>query len=71
MSRPNLSLLLFVVSIMFVALALVTLLPFPSSTPSDLGYHALCPFVPWSPLILLLIAGVAWAVRQHINAQPK
>jgi hypothetical protein len=71
MSRPNLSLLLFVVAIIFVAGGLVTLLPFSSSTPSDLGYYALCPFVPWSTLCLLLVAGLAWVVRQHINAQPK
>lgn len=54
---------------MFLALAIVTLLPFPSSTISDLGYHALCPFAPWSTLMLLLLAGIGWALHRHIKAQ--
>jgi hypothetical protein len=71
MSRQNLSLLLLAGAVMFVALAIVTLLPFPSSTISDLGYHALCPFAPWSTLMLLFLAGLSWALYRHVKAQEK
>jgi hypothetical protein len=37
---------------------------------SDLGYFTLCPFAPWSTLTLLVLAGIAWVVRRHIDAQP-
>jgi hypothetical protein len=71
MPRQTLSLVLLTVSILFLALALVTLLPFPSSKMSDLGYSALCPFAPWSTLVLLLLGGVTWVVRSHISSRPR
>jgi hypothetical protein len=70
MSRQTTSFLLLATSVVFVILAAVTLLPLPSSTASDLGYFALCPFAPWSTLLLLLVAAVSWAVRRHLDGQP-
>jgi len=52
---------------LFAALALWTLLPLPpASRINDLGYHSACPFAPWSTLALLVVAGLAWAVRQYL-----
>lgn len=70
MSRQTLSRLLLVGAMLFVVLALVTLAPYHSPMISDLGYHTLCPFAPWSTLTLLFLAGVSWVVRRHIDAQP-
>jgi hypothetical protein len=51
----------------FAALALWTLLPLPPAARiNDLGYHSACPFAPWSSLAMLLVAGLAWAVRQYL-----
>jgi len=51
----------------FAALALWTLLPLPpAARPNDFGYASACPFAPWSTLALLVVAGVAWAVRQYL-----
>jgi hypothetical protein len=69
MSRQTLSLLLLASDILLVALAAVTLVPHRSSMISDLGYFTLCPFAPWSTLALLLLAGIGWVVREHINAR--
>lgn len=72
MSRQTQSFLLRVFSILLSLGAIVTLVPHSSSaTVSDLGYYTLCPFAPWSTLTLLFFAGLGWAVRQHINAQPR
>jgi hypothetical protein len=70
MSRQTQSSLLLAVTILLVALAAATLVPFSSSMKSDLGYYALCPFAPWSTLALLLLAGMSWVVRRYIDAQP-
>jgi hypothetical protein len=69
MSRERLSSLLLASTILFAALGAATLVPFPNPMISDLGYHTLCPFAPWSTLTLLFVAGLSWVVRQHINAQ--
>ena len=69
MSRQTLSFLLLAVAVVFLVMALATLLPFPSSGISDMGYYSLCPFAPWSTLMLLFGAGVSWALRRHILAQ--
>jgi len=69
MPRQNLSILLLVGAVVFLALAMVTLLPFPSPAISDLGYHALCPFAPWSTLMLLFLGGVSWALHRHVKVQ--
>jgi hypothetical protein len=69
MSRSTLSFLFLASSIVFLLLAVATLVPFPSTMLSDLGYYSLCPFAPWSTLMLLFVAGVSWALRRHIAAQ--
>jgi hypothetical protein len=68
MSRQTPSLVLLIIAVVFLALGAVTLLPFSSSAVSDLGYHALCPFAPWSTLLLLLLGGISLALRRHIGA---
>ena len=51
----------------FAALAGWTLLPLPpAARPNDFGYVSACPFAPWSTLALLVIAGLAWAIRQYL-----
>jgi hypothetical protein len=70
MSRQTLSSLLLVSAILLTIGAAVTLLPSSSLTISDLGYHTLCPFAPWSTITLLFLAGLAWVVRKHIDSQP-
>jgi hypothetical protein len=70
MSRQTLSSLLLASAVLLAVLAAVTLLPYSSPMISDLGYHTLCPFAPWSTVTLLVLAGLAWVVRRHINAQP-
>ncbi len=69
MSRQNLSVLLLAGALVFLALAVATLIPYPSLIISDLGYHTFCPFAPWSTLILLLLAALAWLFRSHVKRQ--
>jgi hypothetical protein len=71
MSRPTLSFLFLGSAIVFLVLAGATLLPFSGSMISDLGYYTWCPFAPWSTLMLLVAAGVSWALRRHIDTQRK
>jgi FtsH-binding integral membrane protein len=52
--------------VLFVGLAVLTLLPFTAPRANDLGYMSMCPFAPWSTLSLLLVAGVIWAIRQYL-----
>src|SRR5579863_10339502 len=60
MSRPTLSFLFLASAVVFAVLAAATVIPFPSSMMSDLGYYTLCPFAPWSTLMLLFVAGISW-----------
>jgi hypothetical protein len=53
-------------AVLFVGLAVLTLLPFAAPRANDLGYVSMCPFAPWSTLALLLVAGVIWAIRQYL-----
>ena len=72
MSPKNLSALLLAIAMLFLVLALATLLPVSSSSPamvSDLGYYTLCPFAPYSTLTLLFVAALAWVVRRYIDNQ--
>jgi hypothetical protein len=71
MSRKTLSSLLFVAVIVFGVLGLVTLIPHSNNMVSDLGYHTLCPFAPWSTLTMLFLSWLAWIVRGYINQQEK
>jgi hypothetical protein len=52
--------------VLFVGLAVLTLLPFTAPRANDLGYMSMCPFAPWSTLSLLLVAGLIWAIRQYL-----
>ena len=61
---------LLVVILALVASAAVTLVPNTSPRNNDLGYSSLCPFAPWSTLLLLVFAGLVWAVRSHL-AKPQ
>ena len=70
MSRQTLTNALLAVSILFLVLALVTLLPHSAPTLSDLGYYTFCPFAPWSTLTLLFLGWLCWVLRRHIKSQP-
>jgi hypothetical protein len=58
--------ILFGLALLFVGLALLTLLPFTAPRQNDLGYTSMCPFAPWSTLALLVVAGLIWAIRQYL-----
>jgi len=70
MPRQTLSSLLRAAAILLLIAAGVTLIPFSNPMVSDLGYHTLCPFAPWSTLTLLFLAGVAWILRRYVDALP-
>jgi hypothetical protein len=57
---------LMIVAIAAMASGLGTLLPAHATQANDLGYKSLCPFAPWSTLILLVTGGVMWVIRQYI-----
>jgi hypothetical protein len=69
MSRQTLNYILLGAALLFLALAVATVVPYPSLVISDLGYHTFCPFAPWSTLILLLLAGLSWLFRRHVQGQ--
>jgi hypothetical protein len=69
MSRQTLSSVLLAASILLLILAAATLVPYSSMMVSDLGYHTLCPFAPWSTLTLLFLAWLGRVVRQYVDAQ--
>jgi hypothetical protein len=69
MSRQTLSSLLLAASVLLLVLSAVTLLPHSNNMVSDLGYHTLCPFAPWSTLTLLFLAWLGRVLRQHIDSQ--
>jgi hypothetical protein len=69
LSRKNLSSLLFMATVLLGILAGATLIPHSNHMISDLGYHTLCPFAPWSTLTLLFLGWLAWTVRSYINQQ--
>jgi hypothetical protein len=71
MSRQNLSTALYVFAIAMLVGAAVTLVPHNSLQLSDLGYHTLCPFAPWSTLTLVVLAGLGWLVHRHIDNLPE
>jgi hypothetical protein len=66
MSKKNLGTALLFLVALGVAAAVATLLPLPAPRGNDIGYVSLCPFAPWSTLILLAVAGVIWVVRSYI-----
>jgi len=64
------STILLVLAILAVALATLTVLPFPSSHTNLIGYHSLCAFVPLSTLILLGTAGFLFVMRSTLYSNP-
>jgi hypothetical protein len=70
MPRQTLLNVLLAAAALLAALSLATLLPFASNNiKSDLGYPSLCPFAPWSTLMLLAGAGLMWLVRAYVKTQ--
>lgn len=70
MSKHSLSTLLLIIAILGVASAVATLLPVTSlANPTLGGYNSWCPFAPVSTILLLIIAGLAWVVRQYIRTR--
>jgi hypothetical protein len=57
---------LLILALAAVAAGLGTLIPANAKIVNDLGYKSMCPFAPWSTLILLAAGGVLWVVRQYI-----
>ena len=67
MSGKTFSSLLLAACVLLVGGAAATLVPFSNPMVSDLGYHTLCPFAPWSTITLLFLAGLAWVTRGYVN----
>jgi hypothetical protein len=50
----------------FAIAALVTMWPYSAATKTnDLGFLSLCPFAPWSALVLLAGAGLVLVIRAY------
>ncbi len=69
-SRQNLGDLLRAAAVLLLIGAGVTLIPWTNPMVSDLGYHTLCPFAPWSTLTLLFLSGTAHVVRRYLATLP-
>ncbi|MGD0435359.1 MAG: hypothetical protein ABSB86_02765 [Bryobacteraceae bacterium] len=66
MSKDIRNALLLALVVIFIGLAVWTLLPFSAPKANDLGYVSTCPFAPWSSAALLFIAAVIWAIRKYL-----
>ena len=66
MSKDVLNSVLLTLMVVFIGLAVWTLLPFSAPKANDLGYVSTCPFAPWSSAALLFIAAVIWAIRKYL-----
>lgn len=66
MSRDQAANTLLGISITFVIIGLLTLIPFSAAKMNDLGYHSICPFAPWSTLSLLFVAFVVYLIRGYV-----
>ena len=66
MTPPTRNRILLVLAYLFVGAAILTLIPAAARIPNDLGYFSLCPFAPWSSLLLLLAAGLLGALRTYM-----
>jgi hypothetical protein len=54
-------------TVILTALAVVTVIPNPNASKAcGLGYKALCAFVPWATIILLLAAGAVCVIRKKL-----
>lgn len=67
MSEVNRNTSLLVLVVLLCGGAVITLLPHSAARINDLGYNSVCPFAPWSALMLLLAAGLVWVVRQYLR----
>lgn len=70
MSPQTKSSLLLTATVLLALGACVTLVPWSTPMVSDLGYHTLCPFAPYSTLTLGFLSGLAWVVRGYLNQTP-
>lgn len=66
MPKKHIPTLMLAMMVILIVLAIITVLPFGTSKANDMGYISTCTFAPWSTLMLLLGAGVFWAVRNYI-----
>jgi len=60
------NMILLLLAYLFVGAAIATLLPLPARIKNDLGYFSLCPFAPWSTMLLLMVAGLLGAIRTYM-----
>jgi len=67
MTRQTQSSLLLTATVLLGAGACVTLIPWSTPMVSDMGYHTVCPFAPYSTMTLLVLAGLAWVIRGYLN----
>ena len=58
--------ILLIVVYLFAGAAVLTLFPGSARIKNDLGYFSLCPFAPWSTVLLSLVAGVFAAIRTYM-----
>ncbi len=70
MSKQTVAAVLLVLAILAGGAALATLLPMGPKI-NDIGYNSLCPFAPWSTLLLGALAGVIWVIRQYVLTRVK
>jgi hypothetical protein len=64
--KKFIGLVLLLLVVAAAAAAMGTLIPANASIVNDIGYKSMCPFAPWSTLILLAGGGVLWVIRQYI-----
>ena len=60
------NMILLLLAYLFVVAAIATLLPLTARIKNDLGYFSLCPFAPWSTMLLLMVAGLLGAIRTYM-----
>ena len=65
MSKKTIGAVLLVPVIAAAGASVATLIPWSAPHKNDLGYLSLCPFAPWSTLMLAMVAGVLWVVRGY------
>jgi len=56
-------------TIIWLALAVWTLIPVDASKSCILGYEAHCTFTPWSTLILIVVAWLSWWIPKRKQAK--
>jgi len=53
-------------SALLAVAAVVTVFPLPSMRPNGLGFSSVCPFAPWSTLVIALAAAANCALRKRL-----